>query len=104
MKPRKPLKRSPIRRLGKRGKVKLEAMKLAKSIYFTQFSKCQFCGVGFDVDSICDVHHKRKRSLGGGDEMSNLFICHRVCHTQIHLHHYVAVRDSRSNALNGEMV
>lgn len=98
-KPRKALKR-----LGARGKAKLEAMKQAKVIYFTQFSKCQYCESAFEEGDVIDCHHKLKRSLGGQDNMDNLVIVHRHCHSIIHMFHYVRVRDCEANALNGEQI
>lgn len=109
MKPRKPLKRStkPIKRIGKRGKKRNEAMGEARRYYFMHHGYfCQFCKGPFEPYEIVDIHHKLKRSLGGKDDLENLLAMHRVCHSFAHSSNVELdkVRFSKANIENGEFV
>jgi len=114
MKPRKPLKRStkplwrsPVKRIGKVGKRKLEFMKTAKANFFALgHGQCQLCGEHFAFDSVIDAHHKVKRSLGGSDAMTNLVILHRGCHFTAHSNAdiFKRIKESTADAINGERI
>ena len=109
MKPRKPLKRTPLKKIGRRGKAKRDAMKTARAFWFLKFKgdcPCQWCERIQGQDDIWDIHHKIKRSLRGEDGPENLVALCRKCHTLVHLSPtvYEAVRDSGANLLNGEII
>uniref|UniRef100_A0A6M3LIV4 Putative homing endonuclease n=1 Tax=viral metagenome TaxID=1070528 RepID=A0A6M3LIV4_9ZZZZ len=49
---------------------------------------CQWCetaGHRVDPESLfyLDGHHIIRRSRGGGNDISNAYLCHRMCHTEI---------------------
>lgn len=45
--------------------------------------RCPVCGRDLNNDG--DIHHRKMRSQGGGNEMANLALVHRRCHTRVHL-------------------
>ena len=50
---------------------------------------CQHCGIGGrESDIILEVHHKIPRSLGGGNEPSNLQTLCVTCHDLWHYNRY----------------
>ncbi len=112
MKPRKPLprstkplKRTPLRRIGKRGKEKAMFRRKVKADYFKLWgastATCQWCGRPMDLED-CAAHHKIKRSLGGKDVPENILVVHHHCHTEIHStkDNYEKARDAGGNAAN----
>ena len=44
-----------------------------------EFVLCEECGA-----SAVDIHHIKKRSQGGGDEVTNLRALCRTCHNRYH--------------------
>lgn len=42
---------------------------------------CQRCGMRTNLD----VHHTRTRARGGSDELENLIVLCRLCHSEVHL-------------------
>jgi 5-methylcytosine-specific restriction endonuclease McrA len=97
----KPIKRSPIKKLGKRGKENAAMLAELKREYLSKFSRCQYCHAILEEGHIWELHHKLKRSLGGKHVPENLVAVHRVCHNRIHQIHYAVVRDCQANLLNG---
>lgn len=41
---------------------------------------CQCCG----IENSSECHHLQSRKSGGHDEISNILVCCRICHTEIH--------------------
>lgn len=125
MKPRKPiqrsrkpisrgttqLKRKPIKRgLGRVGKLRADNAIAAKRHYFQHFGQngiapCQWSGWVITEDN-CTAHHKRKRSLGGSDQLSNYLILNNLAHQEIHStqQNLKTAELSPANAENGQRV
>lgn len=103
----KPLKRSPLKREGKRGKAKRLFRVVCREKYFgkEESKPCQFCGFSMEPKD-CAAHHKLKRSLGGKDEFENIVCIHHSCHELIHenVHLLAKVKMSKANVLNGEII
>lgn len=76
------MKRTPLRRLGKRGKADREALaKLRHAVVFRDNHICQRC-----LKSSCwplDLHHIQGRAQGGEHTLENLVTLGRPCHTAI---------------------
>lgn len=69
-------KKVPIKQISKKqAKRNQNLCKIKKSL--PQF--CSSCGSTFNLE----LHHKRKRSLCGGDDLSNLQILCHTCHSKI---------------------
>lgn len=45
--------------------------------------RCDVCGQPLAAAEM-DAHHRKQRSLGGRDVLSNLLALHRLCHGKIH--------------------
>ena len=45
---------------------------------------CGLCGVAFEEDDLAEKHHIQPRSQGGSDDIDNLMLIHRWCHTAYH--------------------
>lgn len=73
----KPLKRTAIRRIGKRGIKGAEARRQARELYFggRQWAPCQVCGLPMQPGE-ADAAHKLKRSLKAGDGPERVLIVH----------------------------
>lgn len=55
---------------------------LRLSLWFRSRGKCEFCGR--DLNNRANVHHRKLRSQGGGDEESNLVLVHPEHHRYAH--------------------
>ena len=112
------IRRKPIKRgLGRRGKERLEAMRMAKQHYMAHHPwQCQYCGDHFgdfyegttvySADLGIDIHHKTKRSLGGSDDFDNLVAVCRSCHVLAHSTPVLLanIRASKANINNGLLI
>ena len=49
-----------------------------------QEGKCRWCNLYFWGSDVVEIDHYIPKSLGGGDEMSNLMALHRHCHDERH--------------------
>lgn len=67
----------------KRWMVQQARVKLNR-LWRSQHGKCPICFQLITTETEWDIHHKVWRSLGGGDEESNLVLVHGNCHRQIH--------------------
>nr|WP_297458058.1 group II intron reverse transcriptase/maturase [uncultured Halomonas sp.] len=70
------------------GRVKRWMIEQAKSkinrIWRAQHGKCPICLEPITQQTEWDIHHKVWKSLGGGDEETNLVLLHGNCHRQLH--------------------
>ena len=49
-----------------------------------QKGKCRLCELNFKTEDLIEIDHITPRSMGGGDEPSNLMALHRHCHIKRH--------------------
>jgi RNA-directed DNA polymerase len=68
------------RRLSKHPMLKGKLGKLLEK----QKGKCRWCDLYFWGNDVVEIDHIIPKSLGGGDEMSNLMALHRHCHDEKH--------------------
>ncbi len=57
--------------------------KLKYKICKLRDNTCEFCKERFSLTSL-DLHHRLRKSQGGGDEQWNLVVLCRKCHTKVH--------------------
>ncbi len=111
---KKPLRRKtwlrssgkPIKRLGRRGKIRKQGMATAKEIYGD--GPCQLCKRYYH-DGLC-FHHKSKRSEGGDENPKNLVAlcwgspttCHELVHADREL--FKRVKASPADIVNKEFI
>ncbi|EFP6892386.1 HNH endonuclease signature motif containing protein, partial [Shigella boydii] len=50
----------------------------------SQGSLCPICRQRITHETGWNVHHKVKKVMGGGEELSNLVLLHPNCHRQLH--------------------
>lgn len=53
------------------------------SLFVAQYGKCAVTGIRLNLDEM-HCHHQKPKTLGGGDEYSNLTIVHKDVHRLIH--------------------
>lgn len=49
-----------------------------------QKGKCRMCDLSFKAEDLIEIDHITPRSMGGGDEPSNLIALHKHCHDKRH--------------------
>lgn len=54
------------------------------AIWRSQGSLCPICRQRITHETGWNVHHKVKKVMGGGEELSNLVLLHPNCHRQLH--------------------
>jgi hypothetical protein len=91
----------PIAKLGRRGKVKADALRAIRQKYPNV--RCQWENGGVPCFQVVDLHHKILRSQGGKDVPSNLVGLCRFHHSQAHMDHVLltVIRQSQANIING---
>jgi RNA-directed DNA polymerase len=72
------------RRLYKRMQATLQGKATIKYLWTLQGGKCPGCGQLLDESQQWQIHHRVRRTDGGGDQLSNLEVLHDNCHRQIH--------------------
>lgn len=93
--PDKPKPRKTIKRVSAKQRARMQTLAHQKTVWvLTQFERFGFARCEgpcarpiFDFRDAClllDGHHKRKRSLGGTDDPSNIAYLCRSCHMKEH--------------------
>ncbi|MNR18517.1 HNH endonuclease [compost metagenome] len=54
------------------------------TIWRKQGSRCPMCQQRITYETGWNIHHKVRKIMGGGDELSNLVLLHPNCHRQLH--------------------
>ena len=79
----KPAVRNPTRRRPKTPEQR-QAWQLARvAVYHRALGRCERCGANLTMTGL-EAHHRKLRSRGGGDELSNLAALCPQCHDWVH--------------------
>jgi len=73
-------------RIGKQMKANLADHPKLQKIWGKQTGKCPICQQKITLETVWDIHHKKPRSEGGNDDITNLVMLHPNCHRQVHNH------------------
>lgn len=71
-------------RLGRKMEVTLNGRNKLRNLWWWQDGLCPMCNQPITKTTGWNIHHKVKRSEGGGDNWSNLVLLHPNCHRQHH--------------------
>jgi len=71
-------------RLGSKMTSSLTGRQKLLRLWWAQDKRCLICSQFITKDSGWHVHHKIRRTDGGGNNPSNLIMLHPTCHTQVH--------------------
>ncbi|EDG8466793.1 group II intron reverse transcriptase/maturase [Salmonella enterica subsp. enterica serovar Muenchen] len=62
----------------------LQGRRKIATLWRKQNQICPLCGLRFTQETGWNIHHRLKKILGGGDELTNLLLLHPNCHRQLH--------------------
>lgn len=81
------MKRSPIARIGQRGRSRARNLQRARSLVAIRSGgECEVFAGPDCLGRATQLHHRLRRSQGGTEALSNLLHVCPVCHSTIHQH------------------